>query len=174
MNNLTNSIDSKSEAIKEMKSLMKKTVLKDLTWYGRATRNHGIYHRFLGIVTIALSVSLPLIASDNFETIDFLIPLTKNFLISLIGILIAFISGIRSFFRWGETFIANMQGYVELKNYVTTWELEMIEAENNPDSAEGIKKAMEATKKLILSRDFVDAKNMEDYTQFFKSLEKKD
>lgn len=165
-NNKNDLVSAKPEVLKEIRNLMKATVLDDLSWYRMATVRPMVAHRFFGTLVIALSVSLPLLATMNFER--------KDLVISLIGIMIAFISGIRSFFRWGEMYMANMRGMVELKNKVSEWELAIIQAENHYDPEESVKIAFEASRQLLVARDLVDKRNTEDYSQFLNALEKKD
>lgn len=172
MKNLSDKIDvdtSNSISIKEIKTLIDLTVLSDLKWYMSATTRNLIAHWTFGTLIIALSVSLPLItAADYFGD-----PGMQKKVISIIGILIALITGLRSFFRWGEVYLANMKGMVELKNQVARWRLSIISAESCADPKKGIALAVAATKDLLMARDVIDKQNTEDYLQFFNPNEKK-
>jgi hypothetical protein len=156
--------------ILEIRALMKRTVLRDLSWYKKATVQGLVAHRVFGTLIIVLSVSLPLVASTRYiDDEEF-----RNRLVSVLGIFIALISGLRSFYRWGEVYMANMRGMVELKNQVSEWELAMIGAECRGDPEESLSLAIAATRQVLAARDLVDKRNTEDYSQFFAALEKKE
>src|ERR1043165_2888733 len=105
----------------DLKLLVGNTVRKDMLWYRNNTTMPYLAHRISGTLIIALSVSLPLIASlpyHVFPSFPNQIVTTKDLLVSLFGIAIAFFSALNSFYRWGDTWKANMRGMVELKNLI--------------------------------------------------------
>jgi hypothetical protein len=145
--------------IKHIKALVQETIMDDMRWYRKYSYHAGLAHRISGTMIIALSASLPLFASLEFQF--------KNLVISVIGILIAFLSGLHSFFRWDEIWKTNMRGMVTLKNKVVEWKLRMLEAEC--DSQEGFKKAIRATEDLLNLLKEVDTQNAEDHIQNINS-----
>lgn len=153
-----------SEIFSALEELMKETVIGDLKWYEDSSIRHLWAHRITGVLVIILSASLPLFALLEFSKL----------VVSSISVTIAIITGLKSFYRFNEVYIANMRGMVELKNYVSDWKLAMIQAKHQQNIEEGLRIAIEATATLLLKRDMVDRKNTKDYVQFYTITDKKD
>lgn len=144
---------SNSEYIQSIRGVVEHTVKTDLAWYRKYTTLAAFAHRAAGISVIILSASLPLVVTHNFPR--------KELVVSIIGALIAIISGLNSFYRFGDLWKTNMKGMVELKNQMANWELGMLEAER--DSVNGAALALKSTKELLSGLIAIDTKNSEDY-----------
>lgn len=144
---------SAQDPIQAIKDLVESTVEVDMKWYRQSSIAAGRAHYAFGTLVIAFSASLPLISSQSFPR--------KDLVISVIGILIAFLSGLNSFYRPGELWKTNMKGMVELKNELAKWQLRMVEAEHAPQ--EGTAIAVEATNELFAILKTIDIRNADDY-----------
>jgi hypothetical protein len=158
MNDIKPKVDlppSDSDVIREIRSVVKSTVMVDMVWYRKYSLSAGRAHRAAGVSIIALSASLPLIATQNPQSFP-----KRDLVISVVGVLIAVIAGLNAFFRFGELWKTNMRGMVELKNQLASWELQMLEAQTSQD---GVRIAVEATKELLGVLKNIDTRNAEDY-----------
>lgn len=158
---LVNTSQSTSDMIARLTTLVASTVKKDLRWYQRATLWSMIAQRFCGVIVLVLGASLPIIASWEFRL------QWKNFIVSTIGVSIALISGLNTFFGFGEAWKRHMQAAVDLKNQLAIWELRMAEAASNNNIQERNDKAVRATETLLETVTMIDNRVTKEFLEQF-------
>ena len=84
---------------------------------------------------------------------------------SLIGILIALLSGLAAFFRWDESWKANISALMEIEHRQAVWELRILEARRAADGEQGVAQAVQATKDLLEEARKVDVGNTQAFFQ---------
>jgi hypothetical protein len=111
-----------------------------------------------GTAIILLSVSLPLVATQQPSPY-------KDLAVSVIGILVALLSGLAAFFRWDETWKTNIGALMEIEHRQAVWELRILEARYAADAEQGIALAVQATKDLLEEARRVDVGNTQAFFQ---------
>lgn len=163
-----------SETIVDLVSLVNTTIVVDMAWYRRNTGYPHIMHRLVGTLIIVLSVSIPfIVVLPPLPSLIYPGFPSKDLVVSLFGVLIAFFSGVASFFHWGDLYKANMKAMVEIKNLLLEWQLEMLEAVRHHDSVEGDRLAIKATRKLSNAFRRIDGRNADEHVQYFQLPDKK-
>jgi hypothetical protein len=163
---LTMLVETDADIMSDLVGLVNNTVITDMSWYRKNTGFPFIAHRFAGTMIIGLSVSIPLVV---------LVPefAQKNLLISAFGVMIAFLSGLDSFFHWSDLYKVNMRAMVDIKNLLTEWELGMLLARHADDPKLRNKQAVEATRRLFDSFEIIDRENAREHIQYFNIPDKK-
>lgn len=150
--------DARAEVLQELTSFVDATVGNGRRWYAAHTFWPRLLFRSVGTAIIVLSVSLPLVATQPPSP-------HKDLAVSLIGILIALLSGLAAFFRWDESWKANISALMEIEHRQAVWELRILEARRAADGEQGVAQAVQATKDLLEEARKVDVGNTQAFFQ---------
>jgi hypothetical protein len=148
--------------IADLQLLIKGTVLKDKVWYRTSSKVNYYAYRISGILIILLSSSLPLLTANTF--------MHKDLIISIVGILIAVISSLISFFKWNDIWKADSFAFVELKNALAIWEFKMLNAKSENTESKKIEMSKKATIELFTFLQSIDTKNNAEYFKHLNEL----
>jgi hypothetical protein len=112
----------------------------------RHLKNAGLkakrYHRWFrdsGILIVLLGVSLPLIAGLNYSN--------KNQVLSFVSVLIAALTGLRSFYQWDREWQVLRFEELMVRFLVTQWELSLLKLAHQPH--DNTSKAFARTEQLL-------------------------
>jgi hypothetical protein len=150
--------DARAEVLQELTTFVDATVGTGRRWYAAHTFWPRLLFRSVGTAIILLSVSLPLVATQQPSQY-------KDLAVSVIGILVALLSGLAAFFRWDETWKGNVGALMELDHRQAVWELRILEARRTADTEQGIVLALQATKDLLEEARLVDVANTQTFFQ---------
>lgn len=146
-------------------------VLKDLAevkgevvnvrgWYKQHAWPKMIFFRFVGVIVIAISVSVPFIAAQAAPW--------KDTVISVVALAIALLTGLNSFFGWERAWQGYRQTQRVLDHLLALWELRIIEAKYQADTQKAIEMAIRATDQLLLA---ARATTSTETTEYFKQVQ---
>jgi Protein of unknown function (DUF4231) len=152
--------DPFTQVVKDARIIKEKSVDSRIDWY----KNHTFWPRLLfrvaGIVTIILSASLPAVSVASFQS--------KEFVLSVMSIGIAVLTGFSSFFRWERTWRGNLTAKIAIEQYCAKWELELTNARLKTSPEERIKHVYLATSYLLTNVSNVVSSESEG---FFSNLQ---
>ncbi len=83
------------------------------TFYDARARWHRRFYRFSGIMIIIGGSSLPVISTRSLAN--------KDFIVSLIGVSIAALTALRSFYRWDESWVLLRKTEIEISEIYFIW-----------------------------------------------------
>lgn len=83
------------------------------TFYDSRARWHRRFYRFSGIMIILGGSSLPVISTRNVAA--------KDLVVSLIGVAIAALTALRSFYRWDESWVLLRKTEIEISEIYFIW-----------------------------------------------------
>src|SRR5262245_20537414 len=150
--------DARAEVLQELTTFVDATVGRGRRWYATHTFWPRLWFRSVGTAIILLSVSLPLVATQPPSPY-------KDLAVSVIGVLVALVSGLTAFFRWDESWKANVGALMEIEHRQAVWELRILEARRASDAEQGIVLAVQATKDLLEEARRVDVGNTQAFFQ---------
>jgi hypothetical protein len=113
--------DSFTQILKAARDIQDKYVNPRIRWYETHTSVPRRIYRLVGISTIILSVTLPALASAQFDH--------KEIVVSAISVAIAALTALGSFYHWERTWRGNSTAQMALEQAVGKWELELKRAE---------------------------------------------
>jgi hypothetical protein len=149
--------DARAEVMQELTTFVETHVGRGRRWYAEHTFRPRMWSRLVGTAIIAFSVSLPLLATQEFRH--------QALAVSLVGVLVAGLSGLAAFFRWDESWKANVSALMEFEHLLASWELRMLEARHAPDVDQGTAMAVQATRDLLAAARQVDVGNTQAFFQ---------
>lgn len=126
--------------------------------YRRRARWHRRWFRSTGVVVILLSTSLPALTIPDYGA--------KKALISIVGVFIALLTGLRSFYQWDQLWSVLRQSDFELSFLLDKWQLDVgaIVVQSDP---ERLLKLHELT---VALRDAAEDVRRSESTRYFGSL----
>lgn len=104
-----------------------------------------------GWVILALSLLIPLVSNlENFkiQVLDVLKDKT-TFIVSVMSLMIAFISGLEQLHQWRKTWQDYSKAIVDIETFINEWEIEVAAAKQLPNPEEVNKKLKVATQNLV-------------------------
>jgi uncharacterized protein DUF4231 len=151
--------DTFGQALKAARDIKDKYVNPRIRWYETHTSLPRTIYRFVGIATIILSVTLPALASAQFEY--------KEIVVSAISVVIAALTGLGSFYHWERTWRGNSKAQVAIEQAVGKWELELRRAEFVVAQNDRVNHVIKATDDLLTNTGAVVSSESEG---FFSNL----
>lgn len=149
--------DARAEILQELAAFVDTNVGQGRRWYAQHTFWPRLWFRVVGAAVILLSVSLPLLATQEFPS--------KSLVVSLVGVLVALLSGLAAFFRWDESWRSNIGARMEVEHLLAVWDLRMLEARHAADAEQGIATAVQATRDLLEAVRQVHVGNTQSFFQ---------
>lgn len=125
--------------------------------YGRRATWHRRHFRSSGIVIIIVSASLPLLAGLDFGA--------KDMTIAILGVVVAVLTALRSFYQWDHLWSVLRQSDFELGFLIDKWELAV--AEVQPDREFAAEEILDLTSEL---RKAAEEVRRAESTRYFGSL----
>jgi len=116
--------------------------------YRKRARINRLWFRGAGIVVIALSAILPLLAGFDFDH--------KDWTLGIIGVVIAIATALRSFYQWDQLWSLLRQSDFELTELLAGWKLAVAGAKGSAD-------VHSLTEKLLQAVDEVRARESKGY-----------
>jgi hypothetical protein len=132
--------DSFAQVVKAARDIKDRHVNPRILWYKTHTNAPRMIYRLVGISTILLSVTLPALASAQFES--------KEVVISVMSVVIAALTGLGSFYHWERTWRGNSTAQIAIEQAVGKWELELRRAEFVVAQADRVNHVIKATDDL--------------------------
>ena len=131
-----------SAALDELTKIRDEVVrVKD--WHKRHAKRPMVFFRVVGVSIIVLSVSVPFIGALEDESI------WKSFVLPVITLAIAGLTGVNAFFQWQTQWQEYRQTQYALEHLLWKWELEIVRAKSYPEEERAIQIAVEATDRLL-------------------------
>jgi len=118
--------------------------------------------RICGIVIIMCSIGIPFVSILSAETF----PL-KQVVISFLGLTIAALTSLTSFFSWAEEWRVQRDTHRALVHSTSIWHLKIVEASHMEDYESGKKAAIAATQELF---DTTGTRLASLWTEYFKGV----
>ncbi len=113
--------DRFAQTLEAANAIKEKYVNPRIRWYETHTSLPRTIYRLVGVATIILSVTLPALASAQFDY--------KEIVVSAISVVIAALTGLGSFYHWERTWRGNSTAQMAIEQAVGKWELELKRAE---------------------------------------------
>lgn len=146
--------------LKELTNIKDKYVVPSLKFY----QTHGTLPMFLfgffGVITILLSVSIPVLAARD----DF----WRTAILPIVAVLVAGSTSLMQFFRWESIWKTYSQTGQTLDYLLTIWELKITLAKHERNTLQAIDIAVEATQQLIEATHTTIGSEAEEYFQRFQ------
>ena len=138
------SVKSKSSTHLCAYSIFRNQVMEEIDRYDNLADSERFWFRFIGILIIIFSVSIPFINSLKFKN--------QKEIVSLVAICIAFLTSLNSFYNWSGSWEVYRNTEYRLKHEVWVWELEARKLSNQKSLTieNANTEAFKITKKLIL------------------------
>jgi hypothetical protein len=141
-------------ALKELAEI-KQEVVGARAWFKQHARPRMIFFRVVGVLVIALSVSVPFIAAQTAPW--------KDMVVSLAALTIALLTGLNSFFRWEHAWQSYRQTQYALDHLLALWELRIVEAKHQANTQKAIEMAIRATEQLLLDARAITSAETSEY-----------
>jgi hypothetical protein len=132
------------KVVEESRAVKNAFVDKQFDWYRKHRLIPFLLFRSAGVLTIVLSVSLPAVAAiepNNFHH--------KNAVLGLMGLAIAGLTSLSTFYRWERTWKSRTLTEFTIEAFSAKWELEMVNAPLLIDQADRLRHVYLATNDLI-------------------------
>jgi hypothetical protein len=146
--------------LKELTNIKYKYVVPSLNHYNTRGRLPMILFVVFGVLTILLSISIPLLVTQE--------GFWKNTILPIVAVLVAGMTSLMQFFRWESIWRAYSQSAQTLHYLLSIWELKITLAKHEKDTQQAIDMAVEATQQLIEGTHTTVGSEMEEYFQLFK------
>jgi len=146
-------------------SIFRNQVMEEIDRYDNLADSERFWFRFIGILIIIFSVSIPFINSLKFKN--------QKEIVSFVAICIAFLTSLNSFYNWSVSLEVYRNTEYRLKHEVWLWELEARKL-NNQDPLPIDKANTEAfkiTQKLILESAKITLNENNSFFEHLKELE---
>lgn len=127
--------------LSEIHAVVETQVVESYEWYRTHARGPRLLFRTAGTVVILASISLPLLATLDYDQ--------KGLVLSLFSILIAALTGLNAFFGWEQSWRSRRQTEFALKQALFEWKLKMAVAREESDPATRRHRYAEATEELL-------------------------
>ena len=114
------------ESIETYRSVVRTNVADIRDAYRKRARWHRRMFRTSGIAVIVLSASLPLLAGLSYDR--------KNATVAFVGLAVAILTGLRSFYQWDQAWGLLRQSDFALSHLLGNWEIDVAAADALPDS----------------------------------------
>ena len=134
-------------------------------WYKHHLWAPFFLFRFAGVLTILLSVTLPVVSAIDEKK---LLPMDKTYLLAGMSLGIAALTGLGGFFRWERTWRSRNFAKFSIDGLVAKWELELENARIVVEPKDRIGHAYRATNDLLTNFRNVGSEESE---QFFSGLQ---
>jgi hypothetical protein len=144
----------------ELINIKNKYVDPTLNFYNTHGKLPMILFSIFGVITILLSVSLPVLASLK-ETWGTLV-------VQIVAVLVAGSTSLMQFFRWESIWKGYSQSGQALNYLLTIWELKITLAKHERDTQKAIDMAVGATQQLIEASHTTIGSEAEEYFQRFQ------
>ena len=145
----------------ELTNIKDKYVVPSLKFYETHGRLPMILFGVFGILTILLSVSLPILTTQD----D---PFWRHGVVPIVALVVAGSTSLMSFFRWESIWRAYSQTSETLNYLLTIWELKITLAKHERNTQQVIDMAVEATQQLVEATHTTIGSEAEEYFQRFQ------
>jgi hypothetical protein len=125
------------DGLAELVRIKEEYVDANLNWYIRRATLPRVAFRLAGLLTIGLSVSLPVIA------------IYASAAVTGASLAIAILTALNSFFAWQRTWEKRIRIRMELEGLIAHWQTEMAAARELGDHRQCFEQALTATQQLI-------------------------
>jgi len=135
-------------------------VISYLNWLRNHADSPRKLFRISGATIILLSVSVPLLSIINDPA--------RNIILPVVTLVIAALTSLNSFFQWQNAWQSRRQTQFSLEYFLSNWELAMLRAKYETDTAKAIDLAIAATENLLnRTREISGAET----AQFFENIQ---
>lgn len=132
---------SEQDELQKIIQIVERCVRGAHDWYQIHKRPNRILFRITGVGLIALSSLIPLLSA--YEGAKWRIA------VGIIGVLVAALTGVNTFFRWDRSWHFYSSAQFELAHLLTLWELDVAQAMTELDPKERLRLVREAARLLV-------------------------
>lgn len=129
------------QAVRELEATVIRKVDADMRAYGGRRSGARNLASLVAITTIVLSALLPLLASFDYAG--------KQLIVSSVGVIIAAMTGLGSYFHWGDLWKGYLVAWNDIQNARAHWELDIIAARREKTEEAALQRAYEAADRLL-------------------------
>lgn len=138
--------------------LVQTQIIGHYTWYKRNSIPARLFFRTSGALVIIFSVTIPALAAIPIESFP-----AKDLVIAVMALGIAILSGLNTFYKWGEKWQSFVRAEMAIKHLIGFWKMDIHEAKLLENKTERLAAVNNATKKLIGEAGNIVSQETEDY-----------
>jgi hypothetical protein len=149
------------EAVRELEGTVVRKVDADMRAYGGRRSGARNLAASVAATTILLSALLPLLAAFDYNG--------KELVLSLVGVTIAAVTGLGSYFHWGDLWKGYLIAWNDIQNARAHWDLDVVAARREETEEAALEAAYRAADRLLeATRSAIDREHGTYFAMFGK------